>query len=601
MISRAFISPAEVYPGRIVAYADVAALASTLNRAEALHFLAFLNLLLSAALTETKLKADVGPVRDVQTWLLREIVSERLLADLKAKFRDASLLDRPILHRSQLLFAIRLVATHGQPEGGNMLATRPDFDVFGDLLFAINGLFDAGAPPAGEGSAALWVATHAGPLYELENPPAIDLAWPRIQELLIERLPKTVADPAELERLEQIAVFTTGFSVQAWLDLTFMLFSFWSAATFKELMDNRGRAYLDPNRPHPVISRDMLVRAVEGLSINFADVPAALAIDTFSTATLFDLTPFRTKPLWTMPDGKVLCVDTGLLTERLGPHVFWSIMNALDTPERRHRFSGVWGRAFEAYALDAFDQIFHAKKWAFYRNPFDDSIGEELWDGVAVRDTTVIPIEIKGTFIQTAAKYSGVPRRFARGLADKFGMAAHGGAFQLARGISHVWHDASAATTIKDLEKATDVFPVLVVQDPVFGFGGVCRVVSDWFRNAIERRTKRPVNKNTKVWPLTVLTADDLDHLFAAVQATGGRLDALLKRFHRTFPSRARSMSELLNGDHAADFGFPDKVQVIVRERFKKRTGGIFERFRSGEYGAPAAAGEAGTDAPTTA
>jgi len=30
--------------------------------------------------------------------------------------------------------------------------------------------------------------------------PAIDLAWPRIQELLIERLPKTVADPAELER-----------------------------------------------------------------------------------------------------------------------------------------------------------------------------------------------------------------------------------------------------------------------------------------------------------------------------------------------------------------------------------------------------------------
>jgi hypothetical protein len=585
MIGRAFISPAELYPGRSVTYAEVATLASTLNRAEALHFLAFLNLLLSAALTETKLKADVGPVRDVQTWLFREVVSEKLLADLKAKFRDASLLDRPILHRSQLLFAIRLVATHGQAEGGNMLAARPDFDVFGDLLFAISGLFDSGAPPAEEGIAALWVATHAGPLYELENPPAIELTWPRIQELLIDRLPKTVADPAELERLEQIAVFTTGFSVQAWLDLSFMLFSYWAVPTFRELMDNRGRAYLDPNEPHAVISRDMLTRAIDGLSIAFADVPNTLAIDAFSTATLFDLTPFRAKPLWRMPDGRVLCIDSGLLTERLGPHAFWSIMNALDTPERRHRFSGAWGSAFEAYALDAFDEIFSGRKWSFYRNPFDNSINEELWDGLALRDTTAIPIEVKGTFIQTAAKYSGVRRRFARGLTDKFGMGRHGGAFQLARGISSVWYDGSAVTEIKGLEKATDVFPVLVVQDPILDFGGVCRVVSDRLQKAIERRKRRAVLRNPKIWPLTVLTADDLDRLTASVEATGVRLDAVLKRFHRTFPSRARSITELLNREHAADFGFPDKVRGIVSERFKTRTAGVLERFRAAEYG----------------
>src|SRR5207247_3243863 len=79
-----------------------------------------------------------------------------------------------------------------------------------------------------------------------------------------------------------------------------------------------------------------------------ADVRGALKIETFSTATLFDLTPFRTKPLWIMPDGRVLCVDTGLLTERLGPHAFWSIMNALDTPERRHRFSGACPRCRSA-------------------------------------------------------------------------------------------------------------------------------------------------------------------------------------------------------------------------------------------------------------
>jgi len=164
-------------------------------------------------------------------------------------------------------------------------------------------------------------------------------------------------------------------------------------------------------------------------------------------------------------------------------------------------------------------------------------------------------------------------------------MGRHGGAFQLSRGLSHVWYDASAVTKVKGLENATDVFPVLVVQDPVLDFGGVCRVVSDRFLKAIERRTRRPVNKHPKIWPLTVLTADDLDRLSASVQATGVRLDAVLKRFHRTFPSRARSMTELLNRDHAADFGFPDKVRAIVSERFRSRTAGVLERFRSAEYG----------------
>jgi hypothetical protein len=584
MILRTFITPDEVYPDRAVTYADVATLAATLNRAESLHFLAFLNLLLSAALTETNLKGDLEPIRDVQTWLFQEVVGTQLLADLKAKFRNASLLDRPILHRSQLLFAIRIVATHGQSSGGNMLAVRRDFDAIGDLLFAISGLYGSGPPDSDEAIAALQIATNAGPLYELENPPAIELTWPRSQELLTQRLP-AASDPDQIERLEQIAVFTTGFSAQAWLDLSFILFSYWSSERFQDLMANRGRAYLDPNCPHKIISREMLVRAIQGLSIPFKDVPAALRIDSFSTATLFDLTPFRTKPLWIMPDGLALCVDTGLLMERLGPHAFWSMMNALDTPERRHHFSGAWGTAFEGYALDAFEQIFRGRKWSLYRNPQDDSIGEELWDGVAVRDKTAIPIEIKGTFVQTAAKYSGVPRRFARGLADKFGMGKHGGAYQLARGISHVWYDGSATSEVDRLQDATEVFPVLVVQDPILGFGGACRVISDRFMKAIERRRTKGVQSNPKVWPLTILTANDLDRLCASVQATGVRLDAVLKRYHRTFPSRMHSMAELLNGRNAGDFGFPNKVREIISERFKARTASIFDRIRSGEYG----------------
>ena len=161
IVERTFISPDELYAGRVVTYAEVAERAAELNRAEALHFLGFANLLLSSATSETYLTNRLEPIRDVQTWLLREALSEDLLGALKAKYAAASLLNRPILHRTQLLFAIRLVATYGASFGGNELRTRRDFDAIGDLLFLINGLF-AATPPGDKGSIPLWVATQMG-------------------------------------------------------------------------------------------------------------------------------------------------------------------------------------------------------------------------------------------------------------------------------------------------------------------------------------------------------------------------------------------------------------------------------------------------------
>ena len=196
-----------------------------------------------------------------------------------------------------------------------------------------------------------------GPLHETENPPDLALSWPRIQELLTVRLPAAAADPAELERIERIAVFSSGFSMQAWIDLSFLLFSFWSSVTFQALMADRSRGYLDPGRPHDVISKEVLVRAVKGLAVKFEELPEKLNIATFSRSTLFDLTPFRAKPLWVMPNGNVLCVDAALLMERLGPHVFWSVINALDTSARRKQFTSTWGLAFENYCLDAFQLV----------------------------------------------------------------------------------------------------------------------------------------------------------------------------------------------------------------------------------------------------
>lgn len=582
-VSRAFISPEEIDQGRVVTYGELAELAATLNRSEALHFLGYLNLLLSSAATETRLTARIQPVHEVQTYVFREVVSEGLLADLKARFRNTSLLDRPLLHRSQILFAIRLVATYGDPAAGNMLRTRPDFDVVGDLLFLINGLFHAGSP-ASQASTALWLATHMGPLHEVENPPDVEFSWPQIEELLTVRLPAAAAHPAELERLEQVAVFNTGFSVRAWIDLSWVLFSFWAAVNFKELMADRGRGYLDPRRQHEIISELVLQRAIAGISVDFADVPDELRIQEFSFATLFDYTPFRTRPLWRMPDGLVLCADSAFLMERMGAHVFWSVMNALDTPERRHQFSRTWGDAFEVYAQERLARVFGGKTWWYAPNLVNPTTNEEVSDAIAIRDTAAVLVECKGTFVTSSAKYSGVPGRFFRGLTQKFGRANHGGVFQLARAIKDIWASPNVGGVVVGASKVTDVYPVLVLLDPIADCGPVARVLSDRLVVALKRMRWTTTDKCPRIWPLTVVTPHDLDRLAFAVEMTKRPWPELLKRFHRKHQSRMFSFGDFLTSKDALDFGPQNDVREKVNRRFKDSTEGTLRRFQDGEY-----------------
>lgn len=344
-ILRSFVSPEELDLTDLVTYDELASRAKTFNRSEALHFLGFVNLLLSVATIETARTGKIEPVRDVQTRLASNLLSAGLLSDLRAQLGTSSLLDRPLLHRSQVLFAIRLVATHGRADTqGNCLQIRDDFDGLGDLLFRVNGLFRPLTPP--RGALPLWVAADSAPLNELESPPRLELTWPRVHRLLTEYLPAAVPDSTRLAEIESVALFGSGFNTEQWLDLNFLLSSYWTAVPFGTLMENRDRAYLRTDKDHEAISQGMLGRSLQTLGVPFDAVPDALKLASFEQSALYDLTPFRKTPLWLMPNNLALCIDASMVVERLGAFAYWSVMNSLDTPERRKTFSSCGFRKF---------------------------------------------------------------------------------------------------------------------------------------------------------------------------------------------------------------------------------------------------------------
>jgi hypothetical protein len=162
---------------------------------------------------------------------------------------------------------------------------------------------------------------------------------------------------------------------------------------------------------------------------------------------------------------------------------------------------------------------------------------------------------------------------------------ARGGVYQLARGVSKVWFERSARGPLRSPDRVTDVFPLLVVQDPILDCGPVVRVLSDRFAVAIERLRRRVKHKAPKIWPLTVVTADELDVLRANLGTSRHRLDAVLKSFHRRHPSRMVSLGNFLSSKESRTFGFPDSGRESVQQRFRSGADGSVQRFRDGEYG----------------
>ena len=129
-----------------------------------------------------------------------------------------------------------------------------------------------------------------------------------------------------------------------------------------------------------------------------------------------------------------------------------------------------------------------------------------------------------------------------------------------------------AVESIPNSPKIADLYPVLVIQDPVVGSGAVAKVLSDRFQKAIGDARRHVSHKTPRIWPLIVLTADDIDRLVAGSKIPGGHTAvAIFKRFHRTHPSRIISFGDFLTSQGSELWSAAER-KAVVNERFKAAT-----------------------------
>jgi hypothetical protein len=160
---------------------DAIQLVRTLNKEAALTLVTRMNVDLCLA----GLSRDPETRNKTQERIISNIIAERRLNELKEKVRAARVDQRPLVHRAQLLLAIKLILAFAQDNGGNQFRTRDERDVLGELALIINSLFDfenlrgLDAP-----TLAREVAAQMSPLFELNNPEPLGNGMIRMHTML---------------------------------------------------------------------------------------------------------------------------------------------------------------------------------------------------------------------------------------------------------------------------------------------------------------------------------------------------------------------------------------------------------------------------------
>ena len=137
---------------------------------------------------------------------------------------------------------------------------------------------------------------------------------------------------------------------------------------------------------------------------------------------------WREYPLVKMGENQIMCVDIGLLLDKLETGVFWIIHHQLqeDNEATGAEIIGLWGKAFENYVASIIQRALPniASQTAddaegYHINPKYNQTNRECTDVAVCGRETLILVECKAPILTAESKFSGDSSEFYNNLKAK--------------------------------------------------------------------------------------------------------------------------------------------------------------------------------------
>lgn len=487
---------------------ELVGMARQFNREACTGFLARLNLYLSLA--QQSLDANKGI--EIQERLTREVLSPGRLKQLTEAFAGRNLYEKYILlNRVQLLAGIKLLALYGQEEGGNCLESEDDKSQVGELALAINSCYGPafGEPPWPREDVIVQTAASS----ELYNPETLVNGFVRTRILLgpiLRDCVSTLKGRNSPPPFERIFALLNGLNFRDFLDIMLYL-NFEHKRMFDELLRTGRMAYADVTQPKRYVSGRWMKAWADLMSVDHKDLKALVQDPEADPTFFFDFSMFRRFPLWRSGGHRYFCIDAAFLEERLSSFGFyWTVVNGLVDQELQLSFQRLWGELIQEYVRRVMTEAHRGRPATFLPKPLYSDDGTEVFDSAIVIDDCLVPVEIKSSVIPTKQKYAGEASSFYQGISAKFGGGPGAAVEQLLRNLGQIFSEARPRQSSIPVSETREIFPVVVVHEPILRFGLGTKTLADEFFTGV---SKLPIRDGLRIYRLQVLDIETVERL----------------------------------------------------------------------------------------
>lgn len=453
---------------------------------------------------------------EVQERLTREVLSAERLKQFAEVFAGQDLYRKYILlGKTTLLVGIKLIALYGRKEGGNLLENEEQKAHIGEFALAINSCY---GPAFGE---PRWpnqdVIVQLAASSELYNPETLVYAFVRTRALIgpvLRHYTRSLKGQTLPPPFERIFTLINGLNFRDFLDITLYLHAELSKM-LPELLDTGMMAYADPASPKRYVSGRNVKAWAELMAVDAECFPDLVEGSERDLSFFFDFTMFRRYPLWRSPQNRYYIIDSMFVQERLTSFGFyWAVVNGLVDEALQLSFQRLWGELVQEYVRDLMAESHGGDGARFLRRPAYTEDGTEVFDSAILIDDSLVPIEIKSAVLPIRQKYAGEASSFYEGVSAKFGGGA-GAVEQLVRNIGHILSEHAPCPSSIPTNKIREIFPVIVIHEPILRFGLGTQSLADEFFDAI---SKLQLRDGLTIYRLQILDIETLERLQPHIQ-----------------------------------------------------------------------------------